>query len=120
MARTVITPIKLGTQNSFSTDVTSLCAAVDASDGAAFTMDGHDERTLIIVQNSATSAKKVTIKAGSGIQGAPDLEKSVAASSFTAITLDSARFKNVSGADKGKVIIKGESADIKVACIMLP
>ena len=120
MARTVITPVKLTDFNAFSPDKTALTVAVDASAGAEFSMSGHDERTLILIQNGASAAKKVTIKAGNGIQGVCDLEKSVGASSYTVIAIDSGRFKNVSGDNKGKVIIMGESADIKVAVFELP
>jgi hypothetical protein len=70
---------------------------------------------LIAVESVAES-----IKAGNGIQGVNDYVESVPASSTTAIVLESGRFKNVSGEDKGKVIIMGASADIKLAVIELP
>jgi hypothetical protein len=98
----------------------SLFAAVDAAAGAEFAMSGRDDKTLLLVQNAATSAKTVTVKAGNGIQGVNDLTVSVPASSTTALVLDSGRYKNVSGDDRGKVIVMGASADIKLAVIVLP
>ena len=122
MARVSLTVKEVTNRNVFAANETfsTITAAVDAADGAEFVMDERDDKYLILVQNSATSAKDVTIKAGNGIQGVNDLTHSVAASSFTFVQVDSGRFKNVSGTDKGKVIIKGASADIKVAVFRLP
>ena len=90
------------------------------ADGGEVTLNGHDERTLLIVQNTSTSdAVSVTIKAGNGIQGVADLTFSVPKSATTYIVPESGRFKNVSGTDKGKLVITGTTA-IKVACVMLP
>lgn len=98
----------------------NLTTAISATDGAQVDMSGSDDRILILIQNAATSAKTVTIKAGNGVAGVVDLEKSIAASSYTLLRVDSARFKNLSGADKGNLLITGDSADIKVAVFRLP
>ena len=45
---------------------------------------------------------------------------SIAAGKTIFINIESGRFKNVSGENKGKVILAGESADIKVAVVKLP
>ena len=122
MARVVLTVHEIDKRNEAMTPATtaSLFAAVDATAGAEFEMSGRDDKMLILVQNAATSAKDVTVKAGNGIQGVNDLVASVAASSTTAFVLDSGRYKIVSGADAGKVIVMGASADIKVAVFKLP
>lgn len=122
MARVKLTVQEMGKRNELMTAVAtaSLFTAVDATDGAEFEMSGRDDKVVVLIQNAATAAKNVTIKAGNGIQGVNDYVESVAASSTTAIVLESGRFKNVSGNDKGKVIIMGASADIKVAVIVLP
>lgn len=122
MARVKLTVKEVNNRNVFAADElnTALSAAVDAADGAEFVMDERDDKYLILVQNAATAAKDVTIKAGNGIQGVNDLTRSIAASSFTFVQIESGRFKNVTGADKGKVIITGASADIKVAVFRLP
>jgi hypothetical protein len=122
MARVKLTVHEMGKRNELMTPVAtaSMFEAVDATYGAEFEMSGRDDKVVVLIQNAATAAKNVTIKAGNGIQGVNDYVESVPASSTTAIVLESGRFKNVSGEDKGKVIIMGASADIKVAVIVLP
>ena len=120
MARTVLTIHSLDEKNTFSAAFTTLNQAINASDGAEFEMKDRDDKYLILVQNTATSAKNVTVKAGNGLQGVADMTTSLAASSYAFVSLESGLFKNVSGTDKGKVIITGGSADIKVAVFKLP
>lgn len=120
MARTVLNVHELDERNTFATAFTTLVQAVDATDGAELTMEGDDDKYLLLLQNSASAAKSVTVKKGNGLQGVADLTETLAASSYTAIVLESGHFKNVSGADKGKVVITGGSADVKVAVFRLP
>ncbi|MBQ7846914.1 MAG: hypothetical protein IJ344_01385 [Clostridia bacterium] len=123
MARTVLSPVRLSDRNEFSAPVanTALAAAVDATSlEAELMLDFSDEKCLILVQNAGTSAADVTVKAGNGIQGVNDLVHSVAASSFAILAIDSGRFKHVSGEEKGKVIFKGGSANIKIAVFKMP
>lgn len=122
MARVKLTVKEVNNRNVFAEDAltTALTAAVDASDGAEFAMEERDDKYLLLIQNGATSAKEITIKAGNGIQGVNDLTHTLGASSFTFVQIESGRFKNVTGPDKGKVIIKGASADIKVAVFKTP
>jgi hypothetical protein len=120
MARVVLNVHSLEERNKLSAAFTALNQAVDATDGAEFTMSERDDKYLILIQNASTSAKTVTILHGNGIQGVCDLQETVAASSYVFVAIDSGRFKNVSGEDKGKVIIKGASADIKIAVFKLP
>lgn len=123
MARTNITVQGLDERNKFATAAafTGLTAAVDATDGAEIAWKERDDKYLLFIQNiNASAAKTATIKAGNGIQGVNDLEVSIPAANFTFVAIDSGRFKNVSGTDKGKVVITGASADIKVACFKLP
>jgi hypothetical protein len=107
--------------NAFSDEVAnaSLFTAVDVTDGAAVSFTRDDDKTLFLIQNGAASAKAVTFKAGNGIQGTSDLVHSVPANSTVAVTIDSGFFKNVTGTDKGKVVIAGESTDIKIAVFAL-
>lgn len=123
MARTNIVVQTLDDRNKFSTSAAfaGISTAVDATDGAEIDWKDRDDKHLIFIQNVNTSAAKTaTIKAGNGIQGVNDLEISIPASSYTFVAIDSGRFKNMSGINKGKVIITGASADIKVACFKLP
>ena len=123
MARTVLSAVKLSDRNEFSAPVTSanLTAAVNGTSlEAELKLDFSDEKCLILVQNAGASDADVTVKAGNGIQGVNDLVHSVAASSFAILAIDSGRFKHVSGEEKGKVIFKGSSADIKIAVFKMP
>ena len=123
MARTVLSAVKLSDRNEFSAPVSSanLTAAVNGTSlEAELMLDFSDEKCLILVQNAGTSAADVTVKAGNGIQGVNDLVHSVPASSSVILALDSGRFKNVSGDDKGKVIFAGANTNIKIAAFKLP
>ena len=120
MARATITVHSLDDRNSFL-DIATLETQVDASSRQAeFRMSERDDKYLILVHNSGTSAANVTVKAGNGIQGVADLTHSVAASSYATVSLDSGAYKNVSGDDKGKVIIEGSATGIKIAVFKLP
>ena len=122
MARTSISVQSLSERNCFSTPVktSNMAVALDANDGAEILWNGRDDKFLILVQNAATTAKTVTVKAGNGIQGVCDLTCSVDASSYTFLAIDSGRFKNVTGKDKGKVVLSGSDDNIKVAVFKLP
>ena len=54
------------------------------------------------------------------MQGVEDLEISIPAGKTYGIVIESGKFVNVSGENKGKVIIKGESADITIQAVELP
>lgn len=62
-----------------------------------------DERTVLVV--SASSATTLTVKAGNGIQGATSLVLSVPVGT-SLLKLDSGAYKNVSGNDKGRIVVR--------------
>lgn len=98
-------------------------AAVNASDGALIDCAGiADQKLLILITNSNASAgKTATIKAGDGIQATDDLELgTIAAGATVAVSVESGAFLITKGANKGKILVKGASADIKVQAIALP
>lgn len=118
MARATVTPIKLGVRNKFSEAITYV--AIDATDGLEFVMDERDEKYVVLIQNTDTdNDETVTIKKGNGIQGVADYTEKVGKGETVAISLDSGAYKNVSGTDKGKVVITGTS-DVEVAVVVLP
>lgn len=96
--------------------------AVDASAGASVDYSNKsDGRILLMITNSNSSvAKKATILKGNSLQGTGDLEVSIPAGKVYGIVIETGKFGNVYGDNKGKVIIKGESADIKVQAVELP
>ena len=103
--------------------------AVEAEDAVAITTEGvainYEGRScgkiLLIISNSGEAPKKATIVKGDSLQGTEDLEISVTNSKTSAIVIESGKFENVSGENKGKVVIKGEDAEsLKVQVIELP
>lgn len=95
--------------------------AVDASAGAKVNYTNKsDGRILLLLTNGNSATKKATILKGNSLQGVEDLEISIPANKIYAIVVESGKFMNVSGDNKGYVIIKGETADIKVQAVELP
>lgn len=108
--------------------------------GAVLDAAGQDSKYLILIHNSNSTANAdplvTTIKAGNGIQGNKDITVSLANGKFTAVTIESGRFKNVAENEtlkalssattadqisaKGKVFITSTSNAIKVAVFKLP
>ena len=117
MAATAITKTEL----KFNTvAVMPTPAAIDGTDGATVEYDKADHKTLLIFTNAAAATKAVKIKAGNGIQGVADLDFTLAANGTHCVVIESMKFVNVSGADKGKVIITGADNNVKVSAVVLP
>lgn len=119
MALASITNVEL--KRNEAKEVTA-AVAVDGTDGAGVNFENKsDGRILLMITNSNASASKdATIKAGDSLQGVEDLVISIPAGKTYGIVVESGKFKNVSGDNKGKVIIKGASTDIKVQAVELP
>lgn len=105
MAVTKITPTEL----KWNTPGTMPTSTLVGADGMEIDFTGHDGKILIAVDTA-----DATIKAGNGIQGVSDL----VVPSGKCVTIESGRFKNVSGVHKNAVFITGETA--KVLAIKLP
>ena len=123
MAAAEITPIKLTSFNTFTEETeTTAFKAINASDGAYFVMAKGGDKYVIGIKNAASSAveKTITIKAGNGLQGTNDISLELAQNEIAWVVLDSGKFKNVYGVNKGKVILTGTSDDLKVKVIELP
>ena len=120
---TKLTPIYLTHYDAFTeeTDNTDF-VAVDSDDKIAyFEASGRDEQFVVGVYNNASTDKTVTIKAGNGLQSEfGDLTFSVSAQKIAWVVLSSGRFKNVTGDNKGNIVIEGESTDIQLKVIRLP
>lgn len=117
---TKLTPIYLTHYDAFTEDTDF--AAVGSNNLAYFEASGRDEQFVVGVYNSNQSdAKTVTIKAGNGLQSEfGDLTFSVSAQKIAWVVLSSGRFKNVTGENKGNIVIKGGSTDIQLKVIRLP
>lgn len=120
---TKLTPIYLTHYDAFTeeTDNTKF-VAVGSDKIAYFEASGRDEQFVVgVYNNNATTAKNVTIKAGNGLQSEfGDLTFSVSAQKIAWVVLSSGRFKNVTGENKGNIVIEGASTDIQLKVIRLP
>lgn len=79
-------------------------AALVASTPKAIAWGESDEKMVLVINNTASSAVSLTVKAGNGIQGVVDLVVSVP-KGISLLKLESGRFKNVSGENKGKIVV---------------
>lgn len=122
MAVTVVTPEVL-TRNTFDLDAIAMTTATTASDGFTIDLSSYaDQKVLFIFQNtnSGSTARTATIKKGNALQGVADLVSgNIAAAEFGAITIESGKFRNVSGTLKGKVLIIPSHAELVMACVVL-
>ncbi len=116
MAATAITNVTLKLNKGSDAYAT---AAVDATDGALITAVA-DQKMLILFENATSATKVATIKAGNGLQGINDITVSLGNVEKKALVVESMKFVNQSGTNKGKILITGTDANVKVACIALP
>lgn len=123
MAAVEIKPIKLTSFNTFIKETADTdFAAIDGTDGAYFVMAKGGDKYVIGIKNAVSSEanKTITIKAGNGLQGTNDISLTLAKDKIAWVVLDSGKFKNVYGVNKGKVILTGTDANLKVKVIELP
>jgi hypothetical protein len=79
------------------------------SDTVVVPCDFKDEHTMLLFLGGGSNAT-VTIKAGNGYAGVNDEVFEVASGKYSAITINSNRFKNVTGDYKGNLVIKVSAA----------
>ena len=123
MAAVKINPIKLTSFNTITKEAAATAfKAIDVSDGAYFVMAKGGDKYVIGIKNAAQSAanKTITIKAGNALQGTNDISLTLAKDEIAWVALDSGKFKNVYGENKGKVILTGTDANLQVKVIELP
>ena len=105
-------------------------ATVAKTDGALVTFDKDDQKILLLLKNNITNVTHTAvIKAGNGLQGVSDLEVTLVGSlaegtSEACVVVESGRFVDVSGDNKGKVNIVSKDTttgtQIEVRAIVLP
>lgn len=82
---------------------TPVLSALVANTATAIEWPESDEKMVLVINASADTT--LTVLAGNSIQGVADLTVAVP-KGVSLIKLESGRFKNVTGANKGKVVIK--------------
>ena len=123
MAATEITPIKLTSFNTITKETAATdFEAIDGTHGAYFVMAKGGDKYVIGIKNavSVSGNKTITIKAGNGLQGTNDISLTLAKDEIAWVALDSGKFKNVYGENKGKVILTGTDNNLQVKVIELP
>jgi hypothetical protein len=100
-------------------------ATVAKTDGALVTFDKDDQKILLLLKNNVTNATHTAvIKAGNGLQGVTDLEVTLDGGAEACVVVESGRFIDVSGDNKGKVNIVSKDTttgtQIEVRAIVLP
>ena len=105
-------------------------ATVVKDDGALVTFDKDDQKILLLLKNNVSNVTHTAvIKAGNGIQGVSDLEITLTGTNTTAgnekaVVIESGRYMDVSGDNKGKVNIVSKDTttgnQIEVRAIVLP
>ena len=100
--------------------LTALAALTSATDGAVVDFSKGDKAVVIVANANSTTAKTVTFKKGNGLQGTSDKTVSIPKSESHAFVLESGAYKQVSGTNKGKLLIVGESTDIQIQVIVIP
>ena len=69
----------------------------------------NDAKMVLVINNSTSAASTLTIKAGNGIQGGCDMTLAVP-KGVSLVKPESGRFKNVSGENKGKIVVVSPAA----------
>lgn len=100
-------------------------AAVAANEGALIAFNKADQKGLIILENSDTSATATAIiSKGDGLQGTTDLEIEIDPEEVKVVAIESMKYKFMTGATtKGKVLVKDTdttATTLKVAAVYLP
>lgn len=98
--------------------------AVAANEGALIAFCKADQKGLIILENSDTSATATAIiSKGDGLQGTADLEIELEPEEIKVVAIESMKYKNMTGDSKGKVLVKDTdttATTLKVAAVFLP
>lgn len=72
---------------------------------------GKDENMILVIVNG-TNACTLTIKAGDGIMATADKTLSLAASTTYLVKLESMRFLNTTGTNKGKIVLVASDSGV--------
>lgn len=121
MAASTVTNVVLtrGTASTFPTGVTEA-----VGEGALVDYTKNDGKILLILKNAITNATHTAvINKGNGLQGVANLEVTIAASTTKGIVIESGSYKNVSGTNKGKILVQNKNTTVaafEVSAVVLP
>lgn len=120
MAATKITPIALA-DFQVAGEV-AFTAPSAAADGFLIPYGGKDHKTLVLLQNTGSTAAKATVEPGDSFQSAGSALEitDIPAGGIAAVALESGRYKRTAGDEKGCVKLIPEAATVKAAVVVLP
>jgi len=84
-------------------------ASVSAGDKIKINAGYRDFQALVLFIGGAADTT-LTIKAGNGLAGVNDATRTLNDGEYAAMVVDASRFMNVTGADKGKIVIEADKA----------
>lgn len=116
----VVNIIKANIPLNGTVELPATVAITAPADGAIVPYDKADHKIVLIIKNNGGAEQTATIKKGNALQGVQDLVITLAAGKTHVAVIESGRFVNVSGTNKGKIQIIGSTTDIQVAAIALP
>lgn len=119
MAASTLPIVDLVNFNTFYTDESAV--ALNSSDGGLLTPTKKDGKLLIkLVNSESAQTPTVTIYAGNGLQGVANLTKTFANSQVCFIQIETGKFLNVTGTNKGKILIGDATGYVDVVAYELP
>lgn len=84
-------------------------SAVGAGDTIEVSANYKDLQTILLIEGGEAESN-IVVKAGNGYAAVNDLPFTVGAGEHKAFVLDSARFMNVTGTARGKIVITSSAA----------
>ena len=103
-----------------SADYPTLQKATDQTDGIRVDYTRKtDGNILLILENGGSGPITANLLAGNGLQGVADMPIEITNGKSVLLVVESGKFVNVSGENKGYLVING-STDLKAAAIELP
>ncbi|MBQ9760139.1 MAG: hypothetical protein IJW16_02190 [Clostridia bacterium] len=97
---------------------TPALSALTASTPTAIEWSENDQKMILVINNAGSAATTLTVKAGNGIQGVNDSVLTVP-KGISLVKLESGRFKNVTGENKGKIVVVAAAALSVGVCAMV-
>lgn len=96
----------------------NVAGTIDGSDGAEFSPVSKDSKYLL--QINAVTGATVTITKGTGLQAAQaDWSKALTANRTYYLQLETGKYLQAYGANKGKILIKSNQADTTILALEL-
>lgn len=97
---------------------------IPTNDYAAVDCTKADQNIAIHIKNALAATHTAVIAQGDGLQGVADLEITIGAESEVVAVVESGAYKQMSGDNKGKILIKDKTTTntnaLQVAAVVLP